>query len=104
PLVAGQFATLQQRERLIILDRYVSDEELLAGVSAADVVCTPYPHHIGSASFVIRAAAANRPVLGANYGWISAMVRTFELGEPCNVEDRVAFANTITASLAAAHD
>jgi hypothetical protein len=44
------------------------------------VVCTPYPRHIGSASIAIRAAAAQRPVLASDYGWLGAIVPRFDLG------------------------
>lgn len=80
------YPELVRRGRIVSLDRYVSDEEFAAGVAAMDVVCTPYPRHIGSVSIVIHAAAQGRPVLAADYGWLRAVVGPFGLGKTCDVQ------------------
>ena len=59
-MVRMQFSNDTKSGRIVLIDRYVSNEELSAGLAASDLVCTPYPRHIGSASIVIRAAAAGR--------------------------------------------
>lgn len=79
-------------DSIITLDRYLSNEEMDAALQALDLVCTPYPRHIGSASFVIRAAAVGRPVLGSNFGWLGYVIPQFGLGACCPVEDTLAFA------------
>lgn len=81
--------------RIVVHDDYVSDEQMLAGFSAADVVCTPYPRHLASASIVIRAAAARRPVLGSDTGWMGDTVPRFGLGWTCDVEDVPTFARAM---------
>ena len=72
-LLEGPMADLVRDGRIVAIDRYVDNEEFSAAISALDVVCTPYPQHIGSASVVIRAAAAgarscHRPLDGL--GWL----------------------------------
>jgi glycosyltransferase involved in cell wall biosynthesis len=91
-----------QRKRVVLVDRPLSEAEMNLAVAALDVVCTPYPTHIHSASIVIRAAAAERPVLGSAIGWIEQTIRRFGLGGVCNVEDHEGFARAIVASLSAA--
>jgi glycosyltransferase involved in cell wall biosynthesis len=98
-LVSTEYQALLHSDRLVVLDRYLNDKELLGGISAMDVVCTPYPRHIGSASFVIRAAAAERPVLAANFGWMGHIVQTFSLGRTCNVENQREFSSQIKLML-----
>ncbi len=98
-LLAGPMAELVRRERIIAIDRYVDNEEFSAAVFALDVVCTPYPQHIGSASIVIRAAAAERPVVASTFGWVDMVVRRFGLGWSCNVSDVDDFASTIADAL-----
>jgi len=77
-------AHLRAKERLIIWDRYVERDEMLLAFNASDLVCAPYPRHIGSASIVIRAAAAHRPVLGSQFGWMAEMIPRFGLGWICD--------------------
>ena len=74
-------------KNIVSVDRFVSDDELLAAIDACDVVAAPYPEHIGSASIVLRAAAFNKPVLGSEFGWIGHFVRKYRLGYCCNVLD-----------------
>jgi len=70
--------------RIITPDRYLTEDELNWATSALDVVVTPYPGFVGSASIVIRAAAAGRVVLGNDYGWMGYVIPTFKLGRVCD--------------------
>ena len=90
---------LIKNNKVIIIDRYVSQEELGAGICAADVVCTPYPAHLTSSGFVVRAAALGRPVLTSNVGWMGEIVPKFDLGKTCNVTDSEIFSLSISESL-----
>jgi glycosyltransferase involved in cell wall biosynthesis len=72
-------------ENIIIVNRFVEEELLLLAINSVDVVALIYPYHKGSASFLIRAAAANKPVLGSNSGWIGYIMRKYGLGYSCNV-------------------
>jgi len=92
---------LYEKGAIIVLDRCVSESELWLSILAADLVCTPYPRHIGSASIVLRAAMANRPVLGSPFGWVGETIRRYGLGWCANVEDPVAFAGALVRSLSA---
>jgi glycosyltransferase involved in cell wall biosynthesis len=69
-------------ERIISLDRMLSHDELDLAVSAADLVAVVhrFPGHIGSATVLIRAAAAGRPVLASEQGWPGHVTRQFSLG------------------------
>lgn len=97
-LVDTDYADLARSGRICVLDRYLSNDELDAAVIALDVMCTPYPRHIGSASIIIRAAAAGRPVVANSFGWMGFIVNRFQLGRTCNVLD----ANELTAAIESA--
>jgi len=99
PMIDNEFAHLVRSGRIIILDRYVTEEELRAGVSAMDLVCTPYPEHIGSASIVIRAAASQRPVLASDFGWMGFVVSHFSLGRTCPVTSPGQLASSLVKAL-----
>jgi glycosyltransferase involved in cell wall biosynthesis len=68
--------------RIISINRILTAAELELAVSAADLVATTYhfPSHLGSASVLIRAAAAGRPVLASKQGWLGHMTRSHSLG------------------------
>jgi glycosyltransferase involved in cell wall biosynthesis len=98
-LLTGPMAELVRRNRIIAIDRYFDNEEFVAAVSALDVVCAAHPHQIGSVSIVIRAAAAERPVLTSTFGWVGMVVPRLGLGWSCDVLDTDAFALEIAAAL-----
>jgi glycosyltransferase involved in cell wall biosynthesis len=72
------------RRRIHLRDRHIPSAELQTYLVAFNLVCTPYPRHIGSASIVIRAAAACRPVLGSDFGWSGRIIPQFGLGWTCD--------------------
>jgi glycosyltransferase involved in cell wall biosynthesis len=98
-LLAGPYSNLVRSGRIVARDRFFPPTELASGLCAMDLVCTPYPDHVGSASIVIRAAAASRPVLGSNYGWIARVVNMFGLGNTCEVKDTNALAVSLCSAL-----
>jgi glycosyltransferase involved in cell wall biosynthesis len=78
----GQATARVGQGRIISINRILTGEELDLAVSAADLVATTYrcPMHLGSASVLIRAAAAQRPVLASEEGWLGHMTRAHSLG------------------------
>jgi glycosyltransferase involved in cell wall biosynthesis len=68
--------------RIFLLDRLLSNREFDLAVSAADVVAVShqFPHHLGSASVLIRAIAAGRPVLASERGWPGYVTHKHSLG------------------------
>jgi glycosyltransferase involved in cell wall biosynthesis len=93
--VLSEVRDLVEKKRIVALDRYASNDELDAALAAMDVVCTPYPHHVGIASILLRAIAAGKPLLSADYGWSGFMTRTFDLGTTVDVSNPEAFAGAI---------
>ncbi len=70
--------------QIVSIDRFVTDDEMISGIHAVDVVGSLYPRHITSASIVIRAAAAGKPTLGSDVGWTGRTIRRYELGMACD--------------------
>jgi glycosyltransferase involved in cell wall biosynthesis len=101
-ILRGEYLHLVRAGRIVVIDRFVSQPEFETAVQSADVICTPYPQHVGSASIVIRGAAAGKFVLGSNYGWIGETIRRFRLGDVCPVTDVPEFARAMATSLALA--
>lgn len=98
-LVASRFKGLVDSGRLVFLDRHLDRQDLWAACNASDVVTTPYPSHVYSASTVIRAAAVNRLVLANKIGWMEETVEQYSLGMTCNIADAHLFAAKIVEAM-----
>jgi hypothetical protein len=96
--VDNEYDDMIRAGRLITIDRHLSLDEITLAVLASDLVCIPTPYRMGSSSFVIRAAAARRPVLADEFGWTGWVVPKFNLGTSIDMRD----AGQLTAALPAA--
>ena len=103
-IIKSEFQSLVDADQLVLLDRYLSVEEMAQSMIAMDLVCTPYPKHPGSSSIVIRATAVERPLLAADVNWLGRTVQQLGLGWVCDVCNPTEFANHIVAGLAEARD
>ncbi|HEX7978465.1 MAG TPA: hypothetical protein VF461_07680 [Gemmatimonadaceae bacterium] len=95
----GEFEPMIAQKRIVLLDRHLSIEQLTLAIMAADLVCVPYPNHIGSASILIRAAAAERPVLSSTFGWVGHVTSRFGLGWSCDVLQHDVLADALGPTL-----
>jgi glycosyltransferase involved in cell wall biosynthesis len=98
-ILSRDFADDIASDRLVMIDRLLSGDEIATAVSAMDVVATPYPRHQHSSSIVIRAAAGGRPVVGNSIGWMKRTIPRFALGAICDVTDEDAFRRALVRAL-----
>jgi glycosyltransferase involved in cell wall biosynthesis len=98
-MLAGEFAPLVRSGRIQAIDRPLAAQEMADCIDAIDVVCATYLRHLAPSSIVVRAAAAEKPVLAADYGWTGHMVRKFKLGRLVNVLDHEALVNALPIAL-----
>lgn len=97
--VIAEHQQLVDQGRLIVLDRYISDDEFALSLAACDLVVTSHDGHVGLSNVALRAAAAGRMVLGSDWGWQRRIIEPFNLGRVVNVSDHAAFASAISTSL-----
>ena len=98
-LLNQNYPHLIRSGRIISVNRFVEVQQMLDSFAAMDLVCTPFRRSESISSIVIRAAAAGRPVLGSDHGWIQSIVPSLGLGWTCNVHDHEAFSRAIAARL-----
>jgi len=84
PAVLDHIHRCRVASQIVSVDRFVTDDEMISGIHAVDVVGSLYPRHATSASMVIRAAAAGKPVLGSDFGWTGRTIRRHQLGMVCD--------------------
>ena len=98
-LVTREYRHLVDDGRLIVLDRYLNNEEMNACCMAGNLIAAPYRPHPQPSSIVLHAVAAERMVLAANNGWLAYMVPKFSLGRLCDPQDPELLAETLDRAL-----
>lgn len=98
-LLANRYSEHTAEGRIVFLDRHLSSEELWGACIAADLVCTPYPNQLFSASIVIRAARVGVPVLANAIGWMEHTIPLFGLGSICDTLNTESFAAQLKVQL-----
>jgi glycosyltransferase involved in cell wall biosynthesis len=84
--------------RIVMIDRVVSDNEMLASLCALDLVLLPYRRdHLSSSGIASRAIVAGRPILITPGGWGEKMARTFRPGWVAPLPDPAALAAQLEA-------
>ncbi len=66
--------------QIVKYDKFVPDQEIQPYFQIADVILAPYQRHIGMSAILVRAAAAQKPVLSSNYGLMGQMIKHYQLG------------------------
>lgn len=87
--------------RLILFDRYLTDDELAWSLAALDVVCPTGPEHIGLSNIALRAIAANRLILGPHTGWTGRIIPAFKVGAVCDMTSPSVLAEAMAQALEA---
>jgi glycosyltransferase involved in cell wall biosynthesis len=90
-----EYSDLLAQKRMIVIDRHLTQHEIAIVIPAMDIVCAPYPHHVGSSGIVLRAVANRRPILAMNRCWLRNTVETLGVGTTCNVLDLPSFVEGI---------
>jgi glycosyltransferase involved in cell wall biosynthesis len=98
-LIEREYSSLRQQERLIVIDRWLTERDLLVGYSACDVVCLPYYNFPNISSLMLRAIAAQRHVLVHDFGWMRAIARRFDAASVCDIYDASSFGAAIEGVL-----
>jgi hypothetical protein len=94
-LIDRDYPQLVKDQRLVTIDRYVSDFELGCGFIASDVVAVVHERLIGSSGALVRAAHAQRALLTTSYGWAGWATERFDLGNTVDVSDLVALKSAV---------
>jgi Glycosyl transferases group 1 len=98
-LVTKQYRHLVDDGRLIVLDRYLSNEDINACCAAGDLIATPYRPQPHPSNIALHAATAGKMVLAANNGWFAYMFPKFSLGRLCDPQDPELLAETLDPAL-----
>ncbi len=78
----ARIAELQQTSpaQIRLAVTFVRDEDIQNYFELADVILAPYQRHVGMSAILVRAAAAQKPVLSSDFGLMGQMVQRHQLG------------------------
>lgn len=66
--------------QVIVRDDFVPESEVQLYFQLADFVLAPYQRHVGMSGILVRAAAAQKPILTSDYGLMGEITRHWQLG------------------------
>ncbi|MFD1810012.1 glycosyltransferase [Gemmobacter lanyuensis] len=79
-------------------DRFLTDEDLAAEITGADIILAPYQNHIGSSGVMHWAVAAGKPLIAQKTGLIGYQVDRYQLGATTDCSDPKQIARAIMAA------
>lgn len=85
--------------QIVLYDQFVIDRENQPFFHISNVVLAPYQRHVGTSSILIRAAAAQKPVLSSNYGLMGEWTQHYQLGLTVDSTDKSEIAKGLTQFL-----
>jgi len=96
--INNTYSNLIKSKRLIFINRFLTDDEVLNGYQALDSCCIPRTDFPGLSSLALKSIASNRPLLVHNFGWAAYMTKKFNLGHVCNMNSVNSFSKALTDS------
>ena len=72
--------TRHQDVQIVVEDRFVPDREIQSYFQMADVILAPHQCHVGMSANLVRAAAAQKPIMSSDYGLMGEVARHYQLG------------------------
>ena len=91
----SDFAHLVQSKRVVCIDKRLYGEDIDLAFPAMDIFCAAHRGQPGSSSTLIRAAAAQVPVIARNRFWTSRIVPLVHLGWTADTWDKGRFASQL---------
>lgn len=70
----------QQPVQVVRRYEFISDTEIPQYFKLANIISALYQRHVGSSGILLLAAAAQKPVLGTDYGLMGELIRRYRLG------------------------
>lgn len=98
-LLRDGYQDLVHAGRIVVIDRFLSDDEVASGFAALDVNCSVYTNFSGLSSLMLKSLAAGVPVIAGRHGWSGAIVKRFGVGATVDPGDVDGFAQTMRDAL-----
>lgn len=80
PLIEGLRNDDRFANRILTIDRFVTEGEFMDAINASDIVAATYPATNQPSGVVCRAISNNRPILATNSGWLGWTIEALGAG------------------------
>ena len=99
--IRNKLDSLSKRDHLniIVMDRFVSEEEFQLAIIASDVMALPYRDVDRPSGIVTRCICWERPIVVTNRGWLKWAVEKYDAGWTTSIDNCAEFAETLKLSL-----
>ncbi|GAC1541900.1 MAG: hypothetical protein NVS2B17_19820 [Candidatus Velthaea sp.] len=97
--VANRCADLVQSGRLIVIDAFLTNEQMHTAMCALDVAAITYYKTEQLSAKLLKAVVTRRPVVTNSIGYTGMMVENFGVGWACDIGDRTALSETLARAL-----
>lgn len=98
-LIHAHYQGLVDSQRIIMINRMLTDEEVQWGYAALDVVTLLQYRRMNLSANLLKAVAYDKPIVADDCGYTGMMVKRFKLGYLCDVEDQESVNNVLRAAL-----
>ena len=79
-LIKSRYSGFIDTGQLLLLDRYLSDEELLLAIKSMDISFNVYRNFYATSSIVLYAACLGTPVIAPDSGWFRDFLKDVPIG------------------------
>ncbi|HVL38543.1 MAG TPA: hypothetical protein VM328_04040, partial [Fimbriimonadaceae bacterium] len=97
--ICSRHLDLVEQGRIVLIDRFLTDDEINWGLAALDVVTILHYKRPNLSANLLKAAAVGRYVVADSFGYTGMMVERFGLGRCCDVADLSSVASTLGAAV-----
>jgi glycosyltransferase involved in cell wall biosynthesis len=98
-IIDDKFQHLIEQDRLILIDRFLDDDEMEAATCALDAVAILYYRHPNLSANLLQAFALKRPIITNAFGYSGMMINKFDFGWACNPLDPFELIQTLMQAL-----
>jgi glycosyltransferase involved in cell wall biosynthesis len=86
-LIEGSYGQLVRDGRIVLIDKFLSDDEVANGFAALDVCTVLQYRRVNLSANVLKAVAFAKPIIVDGYGFAAMVANRFDAGVTCDISD-----------------
>ncbi|MDX1914296.1 MAG: hypothetical protein SFU55_01830 [Methylophilus sp.] len=99
-IIESQYGDLVKSQRIIVMNRFLSNEEVQLGYAAIDVNVLLQYRRMNLSANLLKAVSYEKPIIVDDCGYTGMMTKRFALGELCHVLEIASVSAAITRAIA----
>jgi glycosyltransferase involved in cell wall biosynthesis len=103
-LIENQYQHLVDNQRIFIINRHLSLEEIHYGYAASDVISILQYRRLNLSANLLKAVSYDKPIIADDCGYTGMMTKRFKLGYLCHVQDQASVASAMREAIEGAEN